>query len=222
MTRATEKRIGAITVRTSRLSKPRVHPGDNDDVFNRLLPRRFEMPRRWRAPLVLLSLSALVELSGLTPLLRFDRSAIVAGEWWRLVTGNLVHLGWVHFALNAAGLLLGWLLFSRYLRLRTWGVALLWCCTAVGGGLLLFSPSTSWYDGLSGALHGLFAIGALRSPRREERAFVLLIIAKVGWEQWRGDPLIGGLLFAAMLAAVGKVRQGDASVSADPDCGARR
>ena len=36
--------------------------------------------------------------------LRYDRLAVAAGQWWRLFTGNYVHLGWTHVLLDAAGL----------------------------------------------------------------------------------------------------------------------
>ena len=35
----------------------------------------------------------------------FFVAAIAGGEWWRLLTGNLVHLGWWHLFLNEMGLL---------------------------------------------------------------------------------------------------------------------
>jgi membrane associated rhomboid family serine protease len=38
--------------------------------------------------------------------LRYERTAIVSCEWWRLVSAHLVHLGWAHLALNAAALLM--------------------------------------------------------------------------------------------------------------------
>ena len=37
----------------------------------------------------------------------FDRAAIGGGEYWRILTGNLVHLGWAHLALNVGALLIG-------------------------------------------------------------------------------------------------------------------
>ena len=33
--------------------------------------------------------------------LRFERSAIAAGEWWRLLGAHFVHLGWMHVLLDA-------------------------------------------------------------------------------------------------------------------------
>ena len=47
-------------------------------------------------------------------LLQYDRAALATGEWWRLVTGHLVHLGWDHLALNVAGLIGLWWLYGRH------------------------------------------------------------------------------------------------------------
>ncbi|MDP6416915.1 MAG: rhomboid family intramembrane serine protease, partial [Gammaproteobacteria bacterium] len=58
-------------------------------------------------------------------MLRFDRAALVAGEAWRLVTANFIHLGWNHLILNVAGfLLIGWL-FADEVSSAVWLVVLL-------------------------------------------------------------------------------------------------
>jgi len=36
------------------------------------------------------------------PLLIYDRTAVMQGEWWRIWTGHLVHFGWPHFVCDAA------------------------------------------------------------------------------------------------------------------------
>ena len=46
-------------------------------------------------------------------LLRYERSAILDGELWRLLTGHLVHGNAWHLALNVAGMGLVALLFGR-------------------------------------------------------------------------------------------------------------
>ena len=40
--------------------------------------------------------------------LRYDRSAIAAGGWWRLLTAHIVHLDLHHLILNELGLVLVW------------------------------------------------------------------------------------------------------------------
>ena len=49
-------------------------------------------------------------------MLRYDRGAIAAGGWWRLLTAHMVHLDLHHLILNEFGLVLMWALFARGLR----------------------------------------------------------------------------------------------------------
>lgn len=155
-------------------------------------PRSIIKPlRRHILPLALALSSTLFALLGeaANHALRYDRGAILAGQWWRLISGNLVHLGWSHLLLNLAGLLLVWLLFHRMLSTRDWLIVTLASSLAVGGGLLLFDPNLRWYVGLSGALHGLFAAGLLTSLLANNRAEWLLLasfVAKLSWEQLVG------------------------------------
>ena len=99
--------------------------------------------------------------------LRYERSAVDAGEWWRLASSHLVHAGWAHLGLNlVALLLLSALLHSR----STAQQALLWGLTAGGTGLALHAlmPALDWYVGLSGVLHGAvvwWALDLLRTSR---------------------------------------------------------
>ncbi len=93
--------------------------------------------------------------------LRYDRDALAAGQIWRLLTANFIHLGWAHLLLNLAGfLLIGWL-FADEERPATWLVVLLACCMASSLGLYWLTPEIRWVVGMSGALHGLFVFGAL-------------------------------------------------------------
>ena len=153
---------------------------------------RRTIPWRLHAlPLSIVLISTALALGGqtVTEALRYQRGAILDGQWWRLISGNLVHLGWSHLLLNLAGLVLVWLLFHHALSLRSWIVVTLASALAVGGGLLLFDPGIQWYVGLSGALHGLFAAGlvaALSSGNRAEWLLLLLFVAKLTWEQLVG------------------------------------
>ena len=96
--------------------------------------------------------------------LEFDREAILAGQAWRLLTGNLVHWSWQHLALAVGAFLAVGLLFERGLgRLYPW--VLLTAAVAVGAGLLLFAPEVSLYRGLSGVDSGQFAVAVLHEIR---------------------------------------------------------
>lgn len=128
-----------------------------------------------------------------TLLLRFERSAIGAGEWWRLLTGHLLHLGWSHLVLNLAGLALVWLLVAPALRPMEWLALLGLSALGTSAGLLWFLPSLQWYVGLSGLLHAILTGGALAKARagdREGWVLLAMVALKLLWEQAAG-PLPG-------------------------------
>lgn len=154
----------------------------------------------WSIPAALLIVACALQLAKSQDVMRYDRSLIASGEWWRLLTGNLVHLGWHHFFLDGAGVVLLWLLFGAVYRQWQWGVIVVASMLGVGAGLYLFDPGLLWYVGLSGMLHGIYAAGVVGMTRRERRfslLLALLLAGKLAWEQWHGAAaatvaLIGG------------------------------
>lgn len=150
-------------------------------------------------PLLLAVLCALAQGLGWIEYLRFER-ALIGPEPWRLLTAHVVHLGWMHLALNLAGLGLIWALFGRRLEPWAWAVALVVCALAVSLGLWWHDTDLAWYVGLSGALHGLLVLGALAALKAERRMALLVlagIALKLGWEQYSGGDtgtaaLVGG------------------------------
>lgn len=147
--------------------------------------------KHWSFPALLMSLCLLLAL--LEPQssqwLQYDRGLIGEGQWWRILTGNLVHLNISHLALNLTGLLIVWLFFGAALSLWEWTLSLVVCSLGTGLGLWFFNPELLWYVGLSGAIHGLLIAGALRLCRRRNlEAWLLLILvtAKLAWEQFNG------------------------------------
>jgi rhomboid family GlyGly-CTERM serine protease len=89
-------------------------------------------------------------------LLQYDRDAVQSGEFWRLVTGNLVHWGREQFWLDAGAFLVIGLLFEPKLGRRTLWL-ILSSSVAVGAGIFLLLPDLQTYRGLSGVDGGLFA-----------------------------------------------------------------
>lgn len=166
------------------------HTSDGDTTSE---PSRIkDLLRSHSLPLTLVLLSTLFATLGAraTQWLRYDRGEILSGQWWRIISGNLVHLGWPHLLLNLAGLILVWLLFRRALTTRAWIIVTLASAAAVGIGLLVFDPALHWYVGLSGVLHGLFAAGVLCSLYMGNRGdwwLLLLFVAKITWEQLVGS-----------------------------------
>lgn len=148
-------------------------------------------PAGWSChwPALLVGLTSLaLQTFDLAPLLRYQRS-LIGDEPWRLLSGNLVHLGWSHLWLNLAGLALIQALFGQRLGPRQWWAVMLLVSAAVGAGLRLWQPQLEWYVGLSGSLHGLFAAGLLLDLRLAPLSGTLLGVAftaKLAWEQLHG------------------------------------
>ena len=141
-------------------------------------------------------------------LVRYDRDAIISGQWWRLLSGHFLHLGWIHLALNLAGLGLILALFWRYWTTKNFLVVFVFSLIAVDIGLGWFATQVRWYVGLSGVLHGLLIAGAIFSFRKERWysvSMMTIVIAKLAWEQITRSSagtaeLIGGnVLFDAHL-----------------------
>jgi rhomboid family GlyGly-CTERM serine protease len=122
--------------------------------------------------------------------LRYERTAVLAGEYWRLLTGHFVHGSTAHLALNLAGLALVAVLFARDFSLGEWLLILLASIAAIDIGFVFYEPQLEWYVGFSGVLHGALAAGAIAWWRHESRhlalALSLIVVAKLAWEQWRG------------------------------------
>jgi len=142
-------------------------------------------------PLALTLIALLIAGSGdmIQHAMRFDRDAINAGQWWRLITANLAHLGWSHTALNVVGLALIWGLLWQSFSTKSWAIISLISSLTVTLGLYYLNPSLHWYVGLSGLLHGLFiagVIGSLRSGDKRDLILLIAIIAKLAWEQFSG------------------------------------
>jgi rhomboid family GlyGly-CTERM serine protease len=99
--------------------------------------------------------------AGAHGLLEYRRAAILAGQWWRIVTGNVVHMGPTHLAMDLAGLGLLWILCAPVLAGLRWLAATIVGMLAVGLGLLAFAPQVAWYVGISGVLHTYWAAGSI-------------------------------------------------------------
>jgi rhomboid family GlyGly-CTERM serine protease len=121
--------------------------------------------------------------------LRYDRTALAAGEWWRLLTAHIVHLDFDHAALNSLGLVLMWALFARDYRPRQWLAIVLGSIAAIDAGLWLRDSTVAWYVGSSGALHGIMAAGTLAHLRRRDLdgwILAVFIVVKLAYEQSAG------------------------------------
>ncbi|MGD9340995.1 MAG: rhombosortase [Chromatiales bacterium] len=142
-----------------------------------------------RATLRIAGIAALIlvgaQLVGIE-VLQYQRERVLEGQLWRLLSAHAVHLGWRHSLLNLLALVLILAIFPDSLR-RGAAVWLIFASLAAIDGGLLLRPEILWYVGLSGVLHGLLA-GAcvLTARRREGRVLLLLLGAKLLWEQRYG------------------------------------
>jgi rhomboid family GlyGly-CTERM serine protease len=119
-------------------------------------------------------------------LLRYDRSAIAAGGWWRLLTAHTVHLDLHHLLLNELGLVLLWALFAQDYDPIEWCIIVCAGALAISSGLWWLSPHVVWYVGLSGVLHTIMAAGCVRhlAERSWDRWILLIgLCAKLIYEQ---------------------------------------
>lgn len=128
--------------------------------------------------------------------LEYDRNAIAAGEYWRLISGHWVHLGARHLALNALGLVLLWALFARDYRPQHWLIIVAASIAAIDAGLWWRAPEVSWYVGASGWLHGVLAAGVWAHLRRGDSdrwLLALTLAAKLIVEQRTALPFAGDM-----------------------------
>ena len=139
--------------------------------------------------LVILALTAVLQLSDQVASWRFDRNLIAGGHYWLLLSGHFVHLNWTHWGLNMAGLGIVAFFFSAYGRLLQWGSVIIVSAVFVGVGLYWLNVNVTTYVGLSGVLHGLFIYGALRETRfypASGYTLLVLLVGKLTWEFFFG------------------------------------
>jgi rhomboid family GlyGly-CTERM serine protease len=109
---------------------------------------------------------------GFTLSLRYERAAIAAGGWWRLLSAHVVHLDLHHLALNELGLVLMWSLFAADYDAVDWAIIVLSGALAISSGLWWLSPGVTWYVGASGVLHTIMAAGCAAH------------LAARSWDRW--------------------------------------
>ncbi len=165
--------------------------------------RRTMTNRAPRFPAITASLSALALALWLIPganeVLQLERTAIAAGEFWRLVTGHLTHWTADHLGWDlAAFVLLGTLVERRSRRLLV--AALATSALAISVGVMIFRPDLATYRGLSGIDSALFAAAvatqvldgiSVRSPSQVLIAIAagIAFVAKLSFEITAAAPL---------------------------------
>jgi rhomboid family GlyGly-CTERM serine protease len=142
--------------------------------------------------------------------LRFDRAGLQQGQWWRLLTGHLMHFDVRHLLLDGAGVVLLWMLFARELSPLRWLAVVLASMLAIDAGLWWLAPQIQWYVGISGVLHGIWAAGAIAGLKRGDRTatwLLVLLAVKLCAEQLYGprslEPAMPVVTQAHLYGAVG-------------------
>ncbi len=132
----------------------------------------------------------------------YDRDAILQGQLWRLITGNLVHWSAAHFWLDVGVFfLLGATFEPSFRRVRvSFGSFVLAISLFVAAAVLLARPDMKHYRGLSGVDSGIFAAALLfesvQARTRRRRWWFLAPAAlafaiKIVFECWTGELFFG-------------------------------
>ncbi len=148
----------------------------------------------WAWPLLLVLVMVVAELFGDAgrAALEYDRSLITQGQWWRLLSGSIVHLGWYHLMLNAIGIGVLVLLCPQPLSPWIWLRRLTLIALGMSLCLYAFVPKLQTYVGMSGVIHGLFVLGLVPQLLRRDwiaAACLAYLIGKLGYEIVTGAPV---------------------------------
>ncbi|HEY1076328.1 MAG TPA: rhombosortase [Fontimonas sp.] len=125
--------------------------------------------------------------------LAYDRTQILHNaQWWRVLTGSLVHLGWYHCILNALGLVVLVLLCPDAMSGWVWARRVGVLAVVMSFCLLAFEPGLRNYVGMSGVIHGLFVLGLMPQVLKRDliaAGCLIYLVGKIGWELVAGGPV---------------------------------
>lgn len=157
-------------------------------------------------PYLLIALVSIVVFllgSPLKDFFEFSRTGLENGEYWRLITAHFAHTNWVHLVLNLAGLSILYLLHGEYTKPHLYAILFIVLAFVVSCNVYLFNPELSFYVGLSGVLHGLFAWGVIQDIKHKRKSAYLLLaglFVKIVNEQWFNDTAFLANLINARVA----------------------
>lgn len=163
--------------------------------------RPFNITPAERCALALAAVVLLLQALDAGALLEYRRGLLVA-QPWRLMSGHLVHINWMHAAINSIALVIVARLFAPELPALRQIAVLVVAAFVVGSGLAWFYPGILWYRGLSGILHALFFAGAIAwlvaglraRPRRARAVIVPALLVIGGWIKVAMEQPAGGAL----------------------------
>ncbi|MFL6647186.1 MAG: rhombosortase [Sulfurifustaceae bacterium] len=155
--------------------------------------------RRALVPACILLLSLYATLRGEAGLMAMDynRSAISAGAWWRLLSAHLVDGSLADWSVNMFGFIAVVVLSAGRISARNLVASMVLLALIVSGGLYFLNPEVAGYAGFSGVLHGLLTLYILLETLRGSLSHGLaatLIYGKVAYEQLvRPDAAMHGI-----------------------------
>ncbi|MHC4902735.1 MAG: rhombosortase [Planctomycetota bacterium] len=159
---------------------------------------RIRLPSFSLTAVLLLVIGAVFCSPAATAWLEFDRGAIAAGQWWRLVTSNLTHWNGENLFWNAVVFtVLGCLCEARG-RAR-YAVCISASALSIGISVLLFEPHLSTCRGISGVDSALFA-------------FLAMTLLRAHWSErnWRWVAAVGVLLVGFAVKTIVELTSGRA------------
>ncbi len=125
----------------------------------------------------------------------YEHDLVLAGEWWRLWTAHLVHLGGGHLLWNLAVFVPAAAWAERLAPLRA-RLFLALAPGVIGAALLAFDPALERYAGLSGVAAGALALLAFLKLRDRDsdhwfwRGTLGLLALKIAVETASHQPLL--------------------------------
>lgn len=93
--------------------------------------------------------------------LSYQRELVEGGQWWRILSGQLVHNNSAHLFSNIVALVVCRVLFLTVLSERDFVVSILLCSLITGGFIYFLLQHYDYYLGVSAALYGVWVAGSL-------------------------------------------------------------
>ncbi len=133
---------------------------------------------------------------------QYDRMAIAAGDYWRLLSGHWTHISAEHLFWDVL-MFLVLSVWCEYDSRRRYIICLLSSAVLISCVLWYAMPQLLWYRGLSGLDSALFALLLTTLTREDIQAkrwpwvigyivFGMAFVAKVGYEWMTGQALFVG------------------------------
>jgi len=129
---------------------------------------------RWLPVSVFILLMTVFQFMG-PEMFRYQTDLIADLQLWRVLTGHWVHVNWMHYAFNMAGLLLCFALTDVKWSVWQWGWRILILTSGISLTFYLWHQNLGWYVGFSGVLFGLYVLASWASLQYQRLLSSLLL-----------------------------------------------